>query len=119
MNFFSQILGRTKPTSDNIAKLLAQAGAELDTNRKRLAEAEVALQRVAVMTAEEHTAADTEQAEARRAIVRLEARIVEFQKELAEAQEAERLEALKARAEAAKRRGEAEAPKILDRYEAT
>ena len=119
MNFFNQILGRMKPTSENLTKLLAQAGADLDTNRKRLAETEAALQRVAVMTADEHAAADTEQAEARRAIVRLETRIVELQKGLAEAQETERLEVLKARAEAAKQRVVIEAPKVLDRYEAT
>jgi hypothetical protein len=119
MNFFSQILGRTKPTSDNIAKLLAQAGADLETNRKRLAEAESALQRVAVMTADEHATTEQEQTEARRAIIRLEAKIIALQKGLDEAQKAERLEALKARAEAAKRRVDGDAPKLLDSYETT
>lgn len=117
MNFFTQILGRTKPTSANVTKLLSEAGADLEANRKRLAEAEAVLQRVAVLTAEGHAAAETEQAEARRAIVRLEAKIVELQKGLAEAQEVERLEALKARAEAVRLRVEVEAPKLLDRFD--
>ncbi|QFU16571.1 hypothetical protein [Microvirga thermotolerans] len=118
MNFLSQIMGRAKPTSVNIARSLAEAGADLEANRQQLAAAEEALQRVAVLTPAEHAAAEAEQAESRRAIVRAEARIAELQKGLVEAQETERLADLKVRADVARRRVEVEASKLLDRYDA-
>jgi chromosome segregation ATPase len=117
MSFLKQILGRNAPSAKNISKLLRDTTAHLEASRHRLASAQEALKRVAVMDDAEHAAAEREQAEARRAIARLEARLEELRVGLAEAEKTERLEGLKQRAEAAHRLVEAEAPKALERYE--
>lgn len=117
MNFLNAILGRAKPTPLNITRLLAEAGADLEANRLRLTGAETALLRVAVLTAAEHAAAEMDEAEARRAILRAEARIAELQAGLVEAQAVERRDELNARAETVRRRVEVDASKALDRYE--
>jgi chromosome segregation ATPase len=119
MNVISQLWGRKAPNSDAIFKEISAHNAEKAKEQDRAERAKATLANVAVLTDAEHEAAESDLASATRAIKRLEARIAQLQEAHSAAQKDEALATLKARAEAAKRRVEGEAPKLLDRYEAT
>jgi hypothetical protein len=119
MNFITKHFGARKaPTSDAISKALAQISAELTFARTRLVEVDARLQNLAVLTDDEHSAADIEQRALLLSIRRFEAQISELQTALLEAETSERLAALKARRAAVQHRVAGDAGKLLDRLDA-
>lgn len=118
MNVISQLFGRKTPNADALFKEIAAHNADKAKEQDRAEKAKATLANVAILTDAEHEAAESALAASTRAIARIEARIAQLQEAHATAQKDEALAALKARAEAARRRVEVDAPKLLDRYEA-
>lgn len=118
MNVISQLFGRKTPTAEAIFKEIVAHNAEKAKEQDRAEKAKATLANVAVLTDDEHAAAESDLASANRAIARIEARVAQLQEAHATAQKDEALMALKARAEAVKQRVEVDAPKLLDRYDA-
>lgn len=118
MSFLDTVFGRKKPTASTAAAALADLEAELATVPALIARAQDALRRVADLSDEQHAAAEGELAAARRAETRLTAQIEQLRAAHEQAEKAEAAAALRARAAAARKRVDAEMPKLIQAYEA-
>ena len=117
MNVLDRLLGKKARTTVAIAAEIARHEADRTGEQDRGAKACAALANVGLLSDAEHVQAEGEAAAAARAIVRIDARLVELRAAHAEAVKADERAALKAKAEAARRLVET-APKLLTRYEA-
>lgn len=93
MNFISKIFGGKAPTAASVADRIAAIEAEHTAALAREAAARTRLADLASLTDEEHDAAETAQAEGRRAAARAEAQIAELRTAQAEAEAREEREA--------------------------
>lgn len=117
MNVIAKLLGSKKPTTATVSAEIARHEADRTREQDRAAKARGALANVGILSDAEHVQAEAEAAAAGRAIVRIDARLVELRAAHVEAVKADELAALKACVEAARRRVD-EAPGLLDEYEA-
>lgn len=117
MKILTQLLGSKKPTTDTVSAEIARHEADRTREQERAARARDELANVGLLNDAEHVHAEAEAAAAARAIIRIDARLVELRAAHVEAVKADERAALKALVEAARRRVD-DAPKLLDRYEA-
>ena len=115
--FLDTLFGGKKPTAAAARSELAKVEAELAGTPARIATADAALKRVADMSDEEHAAVEVELAAAKRSLVRLEARVIDLRNVRDEAERVEAAVALRARADATRKRATGMG-KALDRYDA-
>ncbi len=116
-SFLETVFGRKKPTVAAADAKLAAIEADLAAAPARIAAAEAVLLRVGDLSDEEHAAAETELAAARRSAKRLEAQAIDLRAARAEAAMNETAAALRARAAAVQNRA-ATMPGLMDRYDA-
>lgn len=111
----SKLLG-SKPKTADIAVEITRHEDDRAREQARAAKARAALANLGLLTDAEHVEAEAEAAAAARAIVRIDARLVELRAAHDESVKSDNRAALKAQAEAARRRI-GEVPKLIERYE--
>jgi hypothetical protein len=117
MDLLKKLFGNRAVGVAAIARELDKSRADIEQAKARVAVSAATLANLAVLTDAEHAKAEAEHAESVRAVARLEARIGELEEAHAAALKTEAGAELLARAQAAKRANEADAPKLLAEYE--